>query len=284
MPPPGDIRRCLVALSSRNDLARRFEGRLTDGSDARSGSVLRSVGNLVLAEMFRELGGLQLAVDWTAALLGCVGRVVPVAESAGVLRVYDSDHGALTGESYIEQRTASPIVVNVEGPTHASPEATSAIRSADLVLMGPGSFVGSTLAALMTGDLAQAVVATRARRVLVNNLEREPNASYGIEQHERILRDHILIKCGGDTAPIDAMSHTPRGHRADARSDGSLEYASCLARPGEHTHDETLLATALSQHFGLVPIGPRPTPEVDAAALALFEEALTAARRRLLDS
>ena len=153
--------------------------------------------------------------------------------------------------------------------------------NADLLLLGPGSFAGSTLAALMTGDLVRAVVATRARRVLVNNLAREPHASYGIEQHERILRDHIVIKSGGDSALIDAMSHTPLGHRADDRSDGSVAYASCVARPGEHTHDETLLAAALSQHFGLLSIGSRPTPEVDANALALFEEALTAATGRL---
>jgi uncharacterized cofD-like protein len=207
--------------------------------------------------------------------------VVPVAESAGVLRVYDSEHGALTGETHIEQRTASPIVVNVEGPTHASPEATSAIMKADLLLIGPGSFAGSTLAALMTGDLVRAVVATRARRVFINNLAREPNASYGIEEHERILRDHIVIKSGGDTALIDALSHTPRRHRADARADGSIRYASCIARPGERTHDETLLATALGKHFGLVPSSPRPTPAVDVEARALFEQALTAARGRL---
>ena len=49
------------------------------------------------------------------------------------------------------------IVVNVEGPDRASPQATLAVAEADLVLIGPGSFVGSTLAALTTGDLADAV-------------------------------------------------------------------------------------------------------------------------------
>ncbi len=283
MPPPGDIRRCLVALSSRAELASRFEERLEAGDEVSTNGVARSVGNLVLAQMFHDLGGLQLAVDWAAALLGCTGRVVPVAETAGVLRVYDLEHGALSGESYIESRSASPIVVNVEGPESANPEAKRAIMEADLVFIGPGSFVGSTLAALTTGDLARSLVATRAQRVLVNNLEREGSASFGIDEHERILRDHILIKSGGDTAPIDALSHIRRGHRADARSDGSVEYGSCLARSGERGHDEALLRESLIKHFGLVPSTPSAPLEVDAAADVLFEEALASARRRLFD-
>jgi hypothetical protein len=122
--------------------------------------------------------------------------------------------------------------------------------------------------------------------VLVNNLEREPQASYGIDEHERIVRDHLLIKSGGDPVPIDALSHIHRGHRADVRSDGSTEYASVLARPGEHTHDEALLATALAKHFGLVPRerGSSDVPaaaEVDPEAMALFDETLSHARKRL---
>ncbi len=277
MPPPGDIRRCLVALSTRPDLARRFEERLAGEPEG----VARSVGNLVLAEMFHDLGGLQLAVDWASALLGVSGRVVPVAETAGVLRVYDLEHGPLSGESNIERRSASPIVVNVEGPERANPEATRALLEADLVFIGPGSFVGSTLAALTTADLARALTRTRAKRVLVNNLEREANVGYGIDEHERIVRDHLLIKSGGDVVPIDALSHILRGHRADARSDGSTEYASQLARPGEHAHDEALLRDSLAHHFRLAPAIRAPEVEVDPEALALFEETLEAARRRL---
>jgi 2-phospho-L-lactate transferase/gluconeogenesis factor (CofD/UPF0052 family) len=199
------------------------------------------------------------------------------------LRVYDLEHGARSGESNIEKRSESPVAVNVEGPTHANPEALRAVMDAEIVFIGPGSFIGSTLAALTTGDLARALVSTRARRVFIQNLEREGTASYGIDEHERILRDHIIIKSGGDNPPIDTLTHTRSGHRADGRSDGSIEYASPLTRPREHTHDEELLVKALMQHFGLSLVSERPIPEVDDQAIALFEDALTRARRRLLE-
>jgi uncharacterized cofD-like protein len=274
MPPPGDVRRCLLALSTRPRLAARFDER--DSS--------RSAGNLVLAEMFERLGGLQAAVDWAGRLLGCVGRVVPLAETAGVLYAYDEKKGPISGETKIERESASTLVVNVEGPEEANPEAKRALASADVVFIGPGSFVGSTLAALTTGDIAASVVEARARRVLVQNLGREAGATYGVDQHERIVRDHLVIKSGGDAVILDVLSHSDEaGHRANARPDGSTEYLSRLRRDGESAHDEDLLAQALAAHFGFAPARPRPggSEAEEAEADALFEATLAAARRRL---
>lgn len=281
MPPPGDIRRCLVALSRRPKLSARFDERLP--GDAQRAA--RSAGNLVLAEMFQRLGGLQPAVDWAARLLGCVGRVVPLAETGGVLFAYDQTKGALSGETNIERESASMIVVNVEGPEHANPEAKHALALADFVFIGPGSFVGSTLAALTTADIASSVVASRARRVLVQNIGDEPGATCGIDQHPRIVRDHLLIKSGGDTATLDVLSHAESPcHRAAAGSDGATSFFSPLRRGGGDAHDEALVAEALCAHFGLSPAG-RPvlaTDAEEAEADAVFEETLAAARRRLL--
>lgn len=277
MPPPGDIRRCLLAMSTRPKLAARFDERLPGAADGAA----RSAGNLVLAEMFHRLGGLQRAVDWAARLLGCVGRVVPLAETAGVLRVYDQKKGTLSGESNIERQSDSMIVVNVDGAEEVNPEAKRALAAADFVFIGPGSFVGSTLAALTTGDVAAALVRARARRVLVQNLRSEADAAYGIDQHERILRDHLVIKSGGDAVSLDLLSSSESpGHHARPRPDGSTEYVSCLHRAGESTHDEELVAHALAFHFDLDAAEARE-PREDAEADALFDETLAAARRRV---
>src|SRR5688572_28913198 len=110
MPPPGDVRRCLVSLATLREMAERFEERLR--GDHEEG---RCVGNLVLAEMSQDLGSLQRAVDWAGALLGCVGRVVPAAESAGTLNVYDLVHGTIAGEAAIERLSAKTMVATVDG-------------------------------------------------------------------------------------------------------------------------------------------------------------------------
>ncbi len=270
MAPPGDIRRCLVALATRPKLAARFDERSDE----------RSAGNLVLAELWRELGSLQQAVDWAARMLGCVGRVVPVAETPGVLTAYDLERGMLAGESTIERESARAIAVNVDGPEHASLEAKRAIRDASLVFIGPGSFVGSTLAALTTGDLAAAIVKSRARRVLVQNLAREADAQYGIDQHERILRDHLVIKSGGEAVSLDVLAHDDAGVRTQSRADGSFELFARLRHPDGKAHDVALLSAALAEHFDLAPASRGPFSD-DMAAERRFEETLAAARSRL---
>lgn len=274
MAPPGDIRRCLVAMAMDRELAARFDERLP-GQD-----VARSAGNLVLAEVCARTGSLQRAVDWAAAMLACVGRVVPVAETAGVLRAYDLDRGPLEGETTIERESSRAIVVNVEGPQHASPEAKRAIAEADLVLIGPGSFVGSTLAALTTGDLADAVVRSPARKVLLSNLAREAHEAHGGDDHERILRDHLDIKSGVGPVRFDVLAHEDADSRRIRREDGSSDLRARLRRAAGTTHDEELLAAALASHFGLAASarGPRPS---DPASRRRFDEALAAAQRRL---
>jgi hypothetical protein len=125
MPPPGDVRRCLVSLATLRE-ADQFEERLQ--GEREEG---RCVGNLVLAEMSQDLGSLQRAVDWAGALLGCLGRVVPVADVAGTLNVYDLVHGPIVGEAAIERLSANTLVATVAGPERASPEALARVGCLD---------------------------------------------------------------------------------------------------------------------------------------------------------
>lgn len=244
VPPPGDIRRCLASLAADRRLAARLEERLSVGED-----VDRSVGNLVIAHLFLELGDLQHAVDHVASALGCRGRVVPVAKTPGTLRVYDRDFGPMSGESRIESHAESPIAVIVEGPEHANPEAMEAILAADLVFFGPGSFVGSTLAAITTCDIAEALAETKARRVFVENLFPEPNLDYATHEVERILRDHLVIRSGGELVAFDVLRNGA-AVSATTREDGTSMLEAPVSRDGR-THDVELFASALASHFTL---------------------------------
>lgn len=281
MPPPGDLRRCLSSLASRRDLAARFEERLS-GEE-----VGRCVGNLVIAEMYRDLGSLQLAVDWSAALLDCRGRVIAAADQPGVLKVYDLEWGPLTGESAIEAKSATPLVARVEGPTVASAAAKRAVFEAEFVFIGPGSFVGSTLAVITTGDLATALASSPARRVLVKNLSHETSqtgvsSAIGLDDHERVLRDHLTIMSGGEVVAFDVLAHTSRGQRVVPREGGAMAFAAPLVTDDGHHHDPDKVAAALETLFGFrrrpaAPANVDPGPE----AHALFEAALERARARL---
>jgi uncharacterized cofD-like protein len=282
MPPPGDLRRCLTTLARDRRLAERFEVRLTDAPHAS-----RSAGNLALSQAYVELGGLQAAVDWAADLLQCRGRVVPVAEVAGELEIYDMVAGALQGETTVDAESAAPVVAIVHGPERANPAAVAAVKAADLIFMGPGSFITSTLATLTTAEVAEAIVEASATRVMMHNLgeERGLTRGFSLEDHVRLLRDHLVIKSGELDFDFAVLRHDESGGMSrNELGDGTVELTAPLAPAGEREHDAELVARALYHHFGLAPREARSTPPPPASeARRAFEAHVARAQRRLAE-
>ena len=247
MPPPGDLRRCLSTLASDRALAARFEERIEDGG------ARRSVGNLVLYDAYVETGSLVAAARRAEAILRCRGRVLPAAERSGRLTIYDRGCGVIQGETAVEREGRDPVVVGVHGPEECVAAAYDALRQADLILIGPGSFVTSTLAAVMTGDLAGAIVASDGERVMVQNLvdeaTREP-LSRG-EEHVRLLRDHLCIGSGNDRFSLSLLAHG-RHHDRRMLDPATTRLVSPLADPSNRSqHEDGRVADALAFHFGL---------------------------------
>lgn len=279
MPPPGDLRRCLTTLARNRKMASRFEVRL-----AEHGAEGRSAGNLALSEAYHEFGSLQKAVDWAADLLQCRGRVVPAAETEGVLMVYDMIAGEVAGETNVEARASSPMVAVVHGPEHTNPAAAEAILAADLILIGPGSFVTSTLATLTTAQVAEAVAAAPGRRVMLHNLGPEGDQLSGstLEDYVRLLADHLVIASGGETADFTVLQHGADFTEQETAS-GTLVLSAPLAHPGrDRVHAPELVAQALTHWFGLVPRVARSIPAPPGPqTVRTFEDRVVRAKQRI---
>src|SRR5204863_9620547 len=82
VPPPGDIRRCLVALAGDETAwSAAFEHRFREG-DLEG----HALGNLVLVGLTETLGSFPDALDEAGRLLRAVGRVVPATVEPVVLK------------------------------------------------------------------------------------------------------------------------------------------------------------------------------------------------------
>ena len=93
------------------------------------------------------------------------------------------------------------------------------MRSADLVLLGPGSWFTSVLPHLLVPELREALVAARARRVIVLNLAPEPGETAGFspEQHLAVLAEHAPeLRFDAVVADTGAVPLPDRLHRAAA--------------------------------------------------------------------
>ena len=196
MLPPGDVRNCIQALANTEPTMEQLLAyRFTDGN-------LRgqSFGNLFLAALNGLCGSFDEAVSKMGEVLAITGRVLPVTNE-NVQLIADFDDGfTITGESEIadyKKGTDSRITrvyLSPECPP-ALPACLEAIRTADLILLGPGSLYTSVIPNLLVDGVAEAIHAARGVKAYVMNLMTQDGETEGYsgEDHIRALFDH-----GGD--------------------------------------------------------------------------------------
>jgi uncharacterized cofD-like protein len=187
--PPGDLRKCLVALASEGStLARAFELRFDSESEELAGHAL---GNLVLAGLAATTGDLQDALDEAGRVLGAVGRVLPAASEPVVLKA-SSPSGEVEGQTAVAGTVEIQHLSLVPDDPVVPQEALEAIAGADQVVVGPGSLFTSVLAAAAIPRVSEAIGACRARRVYVANLrpQRAETEGYDVAAHLTALEAH----------------------------------------------------------------------------------------------
>jgi len=170
--PAGDVRRCLVALAADDQvgmlLRQLFEYRFERGE----GLTGHSFGNLLLTALTDLTGGIDRAIIEAAHLLRIKGQVLPVTLSHSHLYAELTDGEIIAGEAAIDARRDSvPIErVYLDPPAEATPEAIAAIKSADLVVLGPGDLYTSLLPTLLVAGIREAMGTSRALTVYVCNV------------------------------------------------------------------------------------------------------------------
>ncbi|GMA50254.1 hypothetical protein GCM10025857_16110 [Alicyclobacillus contaminans] len=172
MPPPGDIRNCLVALADTEPLLERL---LQFRFPAGEGLAGHSFGNLFLAAMTHIMGDFESAIRETSRVLAVRGRVLPAVQEDVILRAIFEDGTVVEGESNIpELHKRIERVELVPGDVEPLPEVLEAIRGADAIVVGPGSLYTSILPNLLVPGIAEAVAESTAKKIFVCNVMTQP--------------------------------------------------------------------------------------------------------------
>ena len=187
VPALGDLRKCLVALAAADStLAATMDHRFIEGEMAG-----HALGNMLLAGLIEQEGGLVEGIGAAARLLEVNGTVLPATEIPVRLSATGST-GTTVGQAAIAQ--AESVDISAMDPPDAPPPdaACDAILSADQVVIGPGSLYTSVLAALLPTGICEALRRTDAQRVFVCNLRPQvpETAGYDVEDHLAALERH----------------------------------------------------------------------------------------------
>lgn len=193
MLPPGDIRKCLVALSNDEELATKlFDYRFPCGR----GLSGHNFGNLFLTALSGITGSFEQAVREASQILATAGKVIPATLSNVNIAAELANGHVVLGESNITlMGHRSPIkkVFCVPEKIKANKEAIYEIKNADLIIIGPGSLYTSIIPNLLIKGITKAIIANEnAKKIFMCNIstERGETEKFTVEDHIDTLIFH----------------------------------------------------------------------------------------------
>jgi uncharacterized cofD-like protein len=178
----------MVALSEDSSLiARLFRYRFP--GDGHLGG--HSFGNLFLAALTAVTGDFVEAVRLSSEVLASKGRIYP-ATLNDVHLVADLEDGTqVRGETNITASRSAIRRLRLE-PEQCLPlpEALAALRSADIVTVGPGSLYTSILPNLLVARVAESIGESDAVKIFVCNLMTQPGETdgYTARKHLEVIK------------------------------------------------------------------------------------------------
>lgn len=208
VPPPGDIRKLLVALSEADELDSLFEYRFSN--DGHLGG--HTVGNLLLTALTELNGGsFPKAIRAASKLLAVRGKIIPVSLNYTVLCAELADGEIVRGESKIPERENREPIRRIflepreNGKNHHPPnkpyqctanqEADDAIVNADVIIIGPGSLFTSIMPNLVVKGIAEAIRSSKAMKVYICNVMSQPGETdgYSVSDHVQAIINHANL-------------------------------------------------------------------------------------------
>jgi uncharacterized cofD-like protein len=195
VPPPGDIRNCMTALSDDEELlSQLFRYRFSGSGGSLEG---HSFGNLFLTALADICGDFALAVQLSSAILKTRGEIYPSSAGSNVqLDALMRDGERVRGETQITaSRSGIARLRLVPANVRPLPQALEAILHADIVSIGPGSLFTSCIPNLLVRGVPEAICRSNALRVYIANLMTQPNESTGLSASQHIEAIFNHAKC-----------------------------------------------------------------------------------------
>ena len=190
--PPGDLLKCILALSPHQEFARYFllkrfrEDRRLRGHNA---------GNMLLTMLSRYTGSFTSGVQALAEILDARGRILPVTTDKATLVAELTDGSRIYGEQAIDMPRGTQrekirdvyLVPHHSDQVRVYPPVIKAIEDAELVLLGPGDLFTSILPNLIVPGVTEALRAANAPIYYIINIM----TKYG-ETHRFKPRDFVI--------------------------------------------------------------------------------------------
>lgn len=235
IPALGDLRKCLGSLATGSSPLKTLMEHRFDRGEFEG----HSLGNLLLMAALSHYGDLTMACEAVGEMLEIAGSVVPASSEVVDLMGF-TDVTTVRGQVEIAATTNLRSVATDPIAVSASLGSLTAIESSELIVLGPGSFFTSVLAACVVPGISQSLASSIGKIVFVANTDDSEieNRNLSVARQLEILADHGVFP--------DLVMFA---------EDGSLELgdtevpvlSAVLTDSHQKSHSSELLARALLQ-------------------------------------
>lgn len=196
---PGDIRKCVAALSTSEAEVSKLLMYKNPELNLKS----HSVGNLIISSLIDITGSFSKAILQLSEIFNLQGNIYPVTTDNLELCAGFENGEIIVGKENIISRTKKSggqikQIFLKDGNIKSSAEVIDAIKTANIIVFGPGELYTSILSNLLIEDVSKAILKSRAKKVYVSNIMNQPGQTAGytlaryINELERYIGKHVL--------------------------------------------------------------------------------------------
>ena len=193
----GDLRNCLTQLVDEKSVGSQLFDFRFEGNDELGG---HNLGNLILYGLgeihSRPLDSIKLV----RRLLRVKTPVLPMSETPTDLMAFYSKGRCRIGEVSVDKMSEMPKNLMLAPLVKTLPTCVEAILNADLIILGPGSFLTSVVPPLLVRDISNALNQTNAHRVFIDNIVAENSPAAALSLDEKLVWIEENVGC----LPIDS--------------------------------------------------------------------------------
>ncbi|MBN2459937.1 YvcK family protein [Candidatus Woesearchaeota archaeon] len=213
--PPGDARRCLIALSPDTGMLRNlFEYRFNKGTGLNG----HNLGNLLLTALRDITGAEEAAIQEAAKILNVKGKILPVTTKNCHLGAVLENEQVVVSETNIDiPRHDAGLRIKelflAPRPPKAYEGAVKSILEADKIVIGPGDLYTSIIPNLLISGIPEAIKESKAKKIYVCNIMTKHGETTGfkasdfVKELEKYLGKGVLdyVVCNNKKPAPDLM-------------------------------------------------------------------------------
>jgi len=194
----GDLRNCLTELVDKDSIGSKLFNLRFDGNDDLSG---HNLGNLILYGLGEVQSRPLDSIELVRRILGVRTKVFPMSETPTDLIAFYPEGRSRVGEISVDEMSIMPKNLLLAPLVKSIAPCIKAINNADLIILGPGSFLTSIIPPLLVRDISNAIANRKGHCVFIDNVVLENSPAAKLTLDEKLNWIEANIGC----LPIDSV-------------------------------------------------------------------------------